>query len=291
MKKYFILSIVSLLAMASCTVQEILIQEADSVEFQDVYHAGFGDAATKTAVDSQGLFYWDNGDMISVFRSTANQSYVYEGESGARLADFVRADDSFYAGQDIPATIAVYPYSEAYSVTEDGSGVLVDFPYYQYYADGSFGRDAAPLVAVTKDINDRDLYFKNLAGFLVIPAFGDVTVKKVEFHLNSGDICYSYRVNPVYGEDPVLTENERNNYPYVYSKKGMKNAADELRAISEATINDIDVLNGILSKYVMGGRTKAALWNAGVKDGIFLKLLEKYKELLEYWDGTTIREY
>ncbi|MBO4376267.1 MAG: hypothetical protein IKY04_05650 [Lachnospiraceae bacterium] len=89
------------------------------------------------------------------------------------------------------------------------------------------------------------------------------------------------------GNTPLMNR----NYPYVYSKKGMKNAADELRAISEATINDIDVLNGILSKYVMGGRTKAALWNAGVKDGIFLKLLEKYKELLEYWDGTTIRDY
>ena len=81
------------------------------------------------------------------------------------------------------------------------------------------------------------------------------------------------------------------NYPYVYSKLRMKNADDELRAISRATINDIDVLNGILSKYVMGGRTKASLWNAGVQDGIFLKILEKYKELLEYWDGTAIRDY
>jgi len=81
------------------------------------------------------------------------------------------------------------------------------------------------------------------------------------------------------------------NYPYVYSKLRMKTAEDELRAISEATITDIDVLNGIFSKYVMGGRTKASLWNAGVKDGIFLKLLEKYKELLEFWDGKNMREY
>ena len=208
MRKYLFLSIVSLLAVASCTVQEILIQEADSVEIQDVYHAGFGDVSTKTGVDSQGRFFWDQGDMISVFRSTANQPYIYEGESGARLADFVRADDSFYAGQDIPATIAVYPYSDANAVTDDGSGVYVSFSSYQYYAEGSFGRGAAPLVAVTKDINDRDLNFKNLAGFLVIPAYGDVTVKTVEFQLNSGNLYYSYLVNPEYGEDPVLTETE-----------------------------------------------------------------------------------
>jgi hypothetical protein len=89
------------------------------------------------------------------------------------------------------------------------------------------------------------------------------------------------------GKTPLMDR----NYPYVYSKLRLKNAEDELRAISEVTITDINVLNGILSKYVMGGRTKASLWNEGVKNGVFLKLLEKYKELLEYWDGTTMRDY
>ena len=81
------------------------------------------------------------------------------------------------------------------------------------------------------------------------------------------------------------------NYPYVYSRNRIRTVSDELNAISKASINDVNVLNGIFSKYVLGGRTKAALWNEGVKNGVFLKLLEKYKELLEFWEGTTIRDY
>lgn len=208
MRKYLFLSIVSLLSVASCTVQEILFQEVEPAEAQDVYHAGFGDFDTKTAIDGLGRMYWENGDEISVFRSTANVPYIYEGETGARLADFKRADDSFYAGQDIPATIAVYPYAYANAVTDDGTGVYVNFSSNQYYVEGSFGRSAAPMVAVTKDANDRDLNFKNLAGFLVIPAYGDVTVKKVEFIPNGEALPYRFVVEPKYGEDPVLHQEE-----------------------------------------------------------------------------------
>lgn len=206
MKKYFIISIVSLLALASCTVQEILLQEVEPVETQDVYHAGFGEnTATKTAVDAQGRLYWENGDMISIFRSTANQPYVYEGETGARMADFVRASDDFYAGQDIPTAIAVYPYDMDTAVTDDGSGVYVTFSSNQQYAEGSFGHGAAPMVAFTKDIKDKDLNFKNLAGYLVIPAYGNTTVKKIEFTDNSGSMLnLTYLVDAVYGQDPVI---------------------------------------------------------------------------------------
>jgi len=89
-------------------------------------------------------------------------------------------------------------------------------------------------------------------------------------------------------KDVGKTELMDRNYPYVYSGKRLKNASDELKAISEATITDMNVLNGILSKYVMGGRTKASLWSEGVKNGVFLRIFEKYKEIIEYWDGKSV---
>ena len=205
MKKYFIFSIVTLLAMASCTMQETLIQEAEPVEVKDVYHVGFGDYDTKTAIDASGRLYWHNGDAISIFRSTANMPYVYEGETGARKADFVRADDGFYAGEDIPSTIAVYPYDMNTYIPDYDSGVVVNFSSYQEYTEGSFARGAAPMVAVTKDTKDRELYFKNLAGFLVIPAYGDVNVKRVEFS-KPGGIGTTFLVKPSSGADPEMVE-------------------------------------------------------------------------------------
>ena len=69
------------------------------------------------------------------------------------------------------------------------------------------------------------------------------------------------------------------NYPYVYTRYHIRTPEDERRAIREAKAKDIDKLRGILSKYVMGGQTKASVWPQGVKEGIFAELLTKFAEL------------
>ncbi len=74
------------------------------------------------------------------------------------------------------------------------------------------------------------------------------------------------------------------NYPYVYSKYGIRSVRDEKRVIAGATIRNMDTLKGILSKYVLGGMTKGTVWNIAVQEGIFLDVLLKMKELVEYWD-------
>lgn len=74
------------------------------------------------------------------------------------------------------------------------------------------------------------------------------------------------------------------NYPYVYSKCRIRNVQDEKRVIAGAAIRDMDTLKGILSKYVLGGMTRGTLWSTAVEEGIFLDILLKMKELIEYWD-------
>lgn len=78
------------------------------------------------------------------------------------------------------------------------------------------------------------------------------------------------------------------NYVYVYSGKRLRNVKDELRLIQNATIRDMDDLAGILSHYILGGRTKARLWSDGVTYGIYYALLKKMKELIEFWDGERV---
>ena len=78
------------------------------------------------------------------------------------------------------------------------------------------------------------------------------------------------------------------NYVYVYSRKRLKNTKDELRFIKNATIRDMDDLAGILSHYILGGRTKARLWSEGVTYGIYYAVLSKMKELIEFWDGEKV---
>ncbi len=74
------------------------------------------------------------------------------------------------------------------------------------------------------------------------------------------------------------------NYRYTYSRGGIRTHEDERRAIASAELKDWDVLRGILSKYVMGGMTKSTLWAQGVQENIFLLVLKKMQEIIEFWD-------
>lgn len=74
------------------------------------------------------------------------------------------------------------------------------------------------------------------------------------------------------------------NYPYIYSRNRIRTLQDELRAIDRAGIKDMDILKGIMSKYVLGGMTKGRLWTEAVYNRIFLNVIRKMKENLEFWD-------
>ena len=76
------------------------------------------------------------------------------------------------------------------------------------------------------------------------------------------------------------------NYPYTYSRYGLRTVQDELKAISRADIREMDLLRGILSKYVMGGMTKGRMWTEAVTNGIFLNVIRRMKKNLEFWDTT-----
>lgn len=75
------------------------------------------------------------------------------------------------------------------------------------------------------------------------------------------------------------------NYRYVYSRCRIRTRQEELRTIERCTIQEMDVLKGILSKYVMGGMTKGRMWSEAVEAGIFLHVLKKMKANLDFWDA------
>ncbi|MBR6308470.1 MAG: hypothetical protein IKR39_07645 [Lachnospiraceae bacterium] len=75
------------------------------------------------------------------------------------------------------------------------------------------------------------------------------------------------------------------NYPYVYSELFIKTHGDEFKAIERADVKTGAILCAILSKYVLGGMTKGNLWSEAVKEGIFLAVVKRMKEIVEHWDG------
>lgn len=111
------------------------------------------------------------------------------------------------------------------------------------------------------------------------------------------DVVSSYRAEqstfsfPVYDgtlmsfiKEAQTTKLMNRNYRYTYSRNHIKTAKDELSLIRTATIKEFGVLCDILSKYVLGGMTKAQVWREGIENRIFLEVLVKLKELIEFWD-------
>ena len=73
------------------------------------------------------------------------------------------------------------------------------------------------------------------------------------------------------------------NYRYVYTRNRLKTPEDALAFIEKATILQMDQLGGILSYYVLGGRTRAVLWSEGMDSTVFYHLVRKAKELIDFW--------
>ena len=74
------------------------------------------------------------------------------------------------------------------------------------------------------------------------------------------------------------------NYSYIYTRNGIKNHEDERKVIASAELKDWDMLRGILSKYVLGGRTKAYLWSEAVQENVFFLVLKQMQKIIEFWD-------
>ena len=74
------------------------------------------------------------------------------------------------------------------------------------------------------------------------------------------------------------------NYSYVYTRHRIRSHDDERKVIAAAELRDWDVLCGILSKYVLGGRTRPTLWSEAVEENIFALVLGRMRSIIEFWD-------
>ena len=136
----------------------------------------------------------------------------------------------------------------------------------------------------------------------IIFLYKDEAVKLMQFYnwvkKNSGqdlgslytgdDIEKSSMAVPVYDSTLLSfiktakgTEFMNRNYIYTYSRLRIKTAQNEIDTIKDCSLQDIKVIGDILSNYCYKGDVRGAVWNEGLKNGVYLALLEKLKELLE----------
>ena len=80
------------------------------------------------------------------------------------------------------------------------------------------------------------------------------------------------------------------NYQYFYTKNHIHDYQDELAMIERADIMHMDILQCILSRYVFGGMVKAYLWKEGVDHKIFVTVIKKARQIVEFWSEPLVIE-
>lgn len=70
------------------------------------------------------------------------------------------------------------------------------------------------------------------------------------------------------------------NYPYVYRRWNMPDPKSERIAMECATLRDMELFKGIISKYVLGGQTRASVWTTAVEERIFVTALTRLRSLI-----------
>ena len=130
-----------------------------------------------------------------------------------------------------------------------------------------------------------------------IPWFEKKNGNDVSRNYEDGDKMKHTLSFPVYDSillsflnDASTTVFMEQNYHYFYTRNRIQNYEDELRLIETADIMHMDVLQCILSRYIFGGMTKAYLWKDGVDHKIFLSILKKARQIIEFWDQPLIIE-
>ena len=163
-KTRFLQSFICLLAV-SCSVNELDMQVPISSEEEDVFYATLesdSESDTRVYIDEDIKILWDAEDQVSIFnKSTLNQQYQFDGESGDNSGTFSRVPNGYFgAGNDLDYICSVYPFQESATISNSGKLTLT-LPAEQTYRTEStgptFGRGANTMVSVT---NDKLLKFK-----------------------------------------------------------------------------------------------------------------------------------
>ena len=208
MKKHIFAAFALAAVLVGCGKENI--QNVTTTDEAPVFHAGFADAEflTRTYLNESGHLRWNADDRLTIFVGrTLNTQYVFDGEEGDNAGEFkpVSEGTGFATGNPLDANYAVYPYSSSTKITEEGV-ISLSLPAEQAFGDSSFGSGANTMVAVTEDLDDLYLPFKNVCGYLVVYLYGDATITSVSLTGNNGEkIAGAATLTTSFDGSPLLT--------------------------------------------------------------------------------------
>ena len=160
----------------------------------------------RTFLDENIRLRWNADDRITIFEGTTrNKQFRFLGETGDNSGDFEYVRAGFGTGNDVDQYYAIYPYAATNKLHEDGY-ITYTLPATQTYAVGSVGLGANVMVAVTADLDDYDLAFRNVGSYLLVKLYGiDQTVGSISVTTIGGEkLSGKSYIVPTYGGFPTI---------------------------------------------------------------------------------------
>ena len=207
MKRYLLLFVAVIAMFVGCTKDVDLEPTINIYGDGPTFEASFADAQTRTFVDENVKLLWTAEDKLSIFLTTLNEKYQFNGRTGDNSGTFSHIKSGqFGTGNALSTNYAVYPYDESTTIS-NSEVISLTLPAIQKYASKSFGLGANTMVAVTDGPEDYFLPFKNLGGYLKLKLYGDnITVKSIELVGGKSEkISGAATVSAKYGEVPELS--------------------------------------------------------------------------------------
>lgn len=176
---------------------------------------------TRTALVEENKVVWSEGDQISVFGgSTVNNSFILNAGAGSTRGEFTvnslsaGTESNSAAPSSINANVAYYPYDSNVTVSENSGSYTINatFPTIQKYGENSFGKGASPMVAVSSNPLDANLYFKNVGAIFRLQLKGTAKITQVAFSADaSANLSGKVSITASNTDVPSVDVNEGEN--------------------------------------------------------------------------------
>ncbi len=204
--------LLTLLALVLCSCAETFVGEEatrpNNENLPDLTAAFAEEDNTRTYIEDGKYLRWHEDDRLTAFYgNTLNRQYKFNGATGDNSGTFSLVPDGMLGtGNAFDHIYALYPYNADARITDEGV-ISLTLPAEQNYAENSFGRGANTMLAVTENLEDTFLAFKNACGYLKLKLYNaeGATIKSIEVKGNSGErLAGAATATIAFGEAPVL---------------------------------------------------------------------------------------
>ena len=172
-------------AFAAC--EQVYVDVANDMSAGDrSLSVSFEDDDTRIQLNEAQKTVWTKGDLVSVFyRSSVNEQWQFEGETGDRVGDIVPMDNSVNPPATHNRVVVVYPYNAGYFLNTETYSIEASLPAVQSYLKDSYGTNGNIMVSSS---DYKQVSLKSVCGWLKLQLTGNgEVVKSITFKGNNGE--------------------------------------------------------------------------------------------------------